>query len=241
MIVVLANQADEIARQLVKRWAAQGAMLLLPKDLSCKGWHYQPEAPEAGAAVLDGVRIPCSAIDGVLVRAAAVFKTDLPHIRQKEREYVAAEMTAFLSAWLLSLPCKVVNRPTASCLSGPAFRREQWIKEAAQAGIPVHPVVRTGDGYFYEDSENTPVKRVVVVGERCLYAQSEAQKNYARLLASAVGVSLLNAYFTGPPQAPTLVNADVFVGFDERADALLADAMLELLLGDAKKKSEARP
>ena len=74
----------------------------------------------------------------MLTRVPAVFEDELTDIMFSDRSYVAAEMTAFLLFWLSRLRCPVLNEPTATCLAGRYWRREQWIDQAARAGIAVH-------------------------------------------------------------------------------------------------------
>jgi len=64
---------------------------------------------------------------GVVTRIANVHASDLAHIVEQDREYVAAELNAFLTAWLDSLRCPVINRPSASSLLGPALSHERWL------------------------------------------------------------------------------------------------------------------
>jgi hypothetical protein len=53
------------------------------------------------------------------VGEVSVLAVDSSH-----RKYVAAEFNAFLLAWLSAQSCPVLNRPTASCLSGPNWQPE---------------------------------------------------------------------------------------------------------------------
>ena len=79
--------------------------------------------PEEAAAVIGGQVLPVADITGVLTRLPAVQPEDLAHIATADRDYVASEMTAFLIAFVSALPCRVLDRPSAGALSGPAWRR----------------------------------------------------------------------------------------------------------------------
>src|SRR5262245_34157967 len=125
MILVLASRSDENARSLVDRWESHGARLLVPECLSVVGWRHRGSARPSSRAVLGGVPVNGAEIRGVLSRLPSVMPSDLLHICAEDRAYVAAEMTAFLVAWLASLPCPVLNRPTPTSLAGPLLRQEQ--------------------------------------------------------------------------------------------------------------------
>src|SRR5262245_49828372 len=144
-VLVVASPRDAVARRLVERWAAHGALRLGPADLSVAGWrHYVGGPPRAGAAaaVAGGRPVETAAISGVLTRLPRVAEADLAHVVAADRAYAAAEMTAFLLSWLAALTCPVLNRPTPGCLSGPSWWPEQWAAAAARVGIPTRPMRR---------------------------------------------------------------------------------------------------
>ena len=61
--------------------------------------------------VVDGRIVRCQKIAGVLTRLPYVYEREVHHIALDDRQYVAAEMGAFLTAWLASLACPILNRP----------------------------------------------------------------------------------------------------------------------------------
>lgn len=225
MLVVIASDQDEVARSLVARWEARGACLLTPADLSIAGWrHYSSALPRSTAAV-GGRAIDVREIDGVLTRLPCVTEYDLPHINPTERPYIAAEMSAFLLAWLSSLGCPVINRATPMGLSGPNWRREQWAHCAARIGIPVVPVWRA-----VRSPASTPPGlpafasiSVTVVGDRCFGAPNAEVESRARRVARAAGVEILEAEFSGPAPESFFLGARVQPATvsGEVADALL--------------------
>src|SRR5207248_5485047 len=117
MILIIASRFDRRAPALAARWHAHGAQVVTGTALSTAGWRYRAGAAE-GAAVA-GVAVPVDAITGVLTLVPAITVDELPQIIASDREYVAAEMSAFLRAWLAALPCPVINRPTPTALAGP--------------------------------------------------------------------------------------------------------------------------
>ena len=224
MLLVIASGYDTNALNLVARWARHGATLLTCSDLSVAGWHWHPGNPNNATFVAGGRRLHVSELTGALTRLPAIFEQELQHIVASDRAYVATEMTAFLRAWLADLPRPVLNRPTATCLSGPGWRAEQWIATAARIGLPVEPVQRragpaAGQGSAPSDplaampTENEPITGSItgtVVGARCFGALPEALKSQARRLADAAGVDLLGVRFRLTEEGARFVGATVW-------------------------------
>lgn len=104
MLLILAGRNDQAAGALRERWSAHDARVLTCRDLSTAGWRYSPGEPRASRVVAGGERIPVTEIEGILTRLPSVTADDLPHIAEEDRGYVAAEMTAFLTAFLSEAP-----------------------------------------------------------------------------------------------------------------------------------------
>jgi len=224
--LVLAGSTDDVARRLVRQWAKFGARLLVPRELSERGWRYHVAVKRPSYGVAGGRRFASSQIGGVLVRLSRITAEELPHIEAADREYVAAEMTAFLAAWLSSLRCPVLNRPVPICLFGPNWRPEHWVRLAAQVGLPVRPIRREVPSVVVRNK--TPKRTVVtltVVGNRCFGVAEGNLKTNALRLARAAEVNLLAGHFDGPGRRSLFLGADP--NPDLSADA--RDAVLELL------------
>lgn len=225
MLVVVASRHDEVAQALVSRWKASDARLLTCEDLSGAGWRYGPGAPDLSTAVVGGRRVRCREITGVLTRLAGVPVSDLGHIASADRAYVAAEMTAFLMAWLSGLKCSVVNRPTPLCLSGPNWRPEQWTHAASALGIPARPVERhvaRGSAEVSPTDGASSLTTVTVVGNRCFGTENEVLRGQARSLAKAASVSLLSVRFSD--RDSVFLGAD---GYPDLSTDEIADAVVE--------------
>lgn len=205
MLVVVGSSQDKVAARLVEHWGADRVRVLTCRDLSRPGWRYQPGYGDRSVAVLGGQRLRTRDIDGILVRLPYIPPRALPHIVAQDRVYVAHEMTAFLTAWLSDLPCRVVNRPTAVCLAGPGWTIEQWRHTAACLGIPF--VMR-----------RRRVHTTTVVGRSAFGFPAGAP--IAQRLAAAAGVDLLDVHFD---QQERVVGIDPWpdVSTPETADALL--------------------
>lgn len=234
MLLVVASRADAAAASLVARWAVHGAAQLTPQDLSVPGWRFQPGGAGAanGTAVVSGHAIPADQIAGVLVRLPYVVEAEVPHIVPADRAYVAAEMTAFLLAWLSGLTCPVVNRPTPGCLAGPAWQRERWVREATRLGVPTKSAITPRGGACEVEPSGFAV---TVVGGSCVGAIHPTLGDYARRLAARAGADLLRVWFSGPEPNDPLIGADPW---PDVAEGRIADAVLAWLRRTAPPKDE---
>jgi hypothetical protein len=230
MLVILASQHDLDAAALAARWAADDAALLTPRGLSVGGWRHHLGSPADSTAVIDGRTLPVEELTGVLTRLWCVGLADLPHIVPPDREYVSIEMSAFLTSWLTSLKCPVLNRPSATCLAGPNWQAEEWTHRAARLGIPVRPSTRRSA----LGEEPAPPARhegrvtVTVVGARCLGAGEETLRRHARRLAEHAGTGLLDVYFDGGGPEASFVGVSLWPDLNSPD---IADAVLEYLKG----------
>ena len=225
IVLLLASRRDAPAATLAAREAGAGVRLMTPHDLSQEGWTFHLGDPAGMTAVLAGRPLRGADIAGVVTRLGGVTEDDLPHIAPEDRSYVAAEMSAFLLAWLTSLACPVVNRPTPHCLSGPYWRQEQWVIAAERLGIPARTVVRrAGDGIG--TAATRPGHIVTVVGSRHFGADDEVLAERAHALADAAGAELLAVEFDGPRRDARFVDASLW---PDLRDGAIADAMLALV------------
>lgn len=158
-------------------------------------------------------------IEGVLVRLPWVTEYELERVARADRSYVASEISSYLLSWLSSLDCPVLNRPTAMCLSGPAWRPEQWAFNAAKLGIPVKSVRRSSAANDGPGSTNEPTEIVTVVGDRTFGGTSADAEN-ALKLARHARVDLMSASFSHS----VLVNASCWPSLesDEVSTEVLA-------------------
>jgi len=205
--------------------------LCTPADLSTSGWRYSAGKPDEGAAVVAGQIVPASTITGVLTRLPAIHAEMLPHIHAADREYVAGEMTAFLIAFLSALPCRLLNRPTAGSLLGPAWRPEQWIRAAAKAGIPVRPIHRGVRLSALSPPESEIVAEVTLIGDRIFGDGEPSVAAWAHSLAQAAGVGMLTLGFALYGSGLALARVDPMPDLNSREKI---DAAREFLLADSK-------
>jgi hypothetical protein len=201
MIIVFAQEHDETAKSLVRRWKGRGARLMVPADLSRAGWSCTSRDPANSQCVIEGARYDSSEIQGVLVRSPAVAASDLPHIASSDRSYVASEMTAFLVYWLTVLRCPVLNRPTPRSLCGPGWFPEHWTHYAAQAGLRVRPMNRSIKLTSIDPpcwpEHSGPFEELTIVGRARFGSAAPDVASKALALAVAAGVDLVKFRFDG--------------------------------------------
>jgi len=228
VIVVVGSQFDKDALKLVGKWSAWDAALLSADDLSRPGWRVSPLDWRGSLAVVGGSVVPMRNIRGVVTRRPQIFAAELGHVSPADREYVATEMSAFLLCWLSMLPCPVHNSPTPTCLAGPNWSRQQWVRTAALAGLRVR-AIRARPSEPEENNEGCPgaTVDVTVAGEECVGAPDEDVAASTRRLAAAAGVSFLMVRFGLGEGAPEFLDADPF---PDLADSRVSDAVLETLL-----------
>jgi hypothetical protein len=227
VLLVVASRYDETAAGLVAHWSAHDAALVTPADLSSAGWGLSLGDCDRPSASVGGRVVGVDEIRGVLTRLPGVWDAELVDIDPGDRAYVAAEMTAFLLAWLTDLECPVVNPPTPGCLSGPYWRPEQWLAAAAEVGMAILPLTRTSDGPSSRNGTTPPGGvAATVVGERVLGEVEEPLAVQARELARLAHVALLEVRFGAA------VGGSYFLGAEPWPDLgvpEVADAVLELL------------
>ena len=226
LVLVLADECDAAAARFVSSRHATGARLLRPADLSQAGWSYRVGSGDSTLACVDGERIEARRIRGVLSRLVAVAEHHLPQVDAADRAYVAAEMGAFLIAWLSALPCPVVNRPVPPSLAGPSWHWAQWARLAWRLGLavaPLHCSVRPGIDDEADSATAPPTTapplRVDVVGDVAVNEPRPALADQARRLARAAGVSQLGLWFDADLDDALLVGIDPWADLDQPAVA----------------------
>jgi hypothetical protein len=161
-------------------------------------------------------------ITGVITRLPAVTEDELQHIVPEDRSYVAAEMHAFLFAFLAALPCPIVNPPSPACLCGPNLREVQWRKLVRELKIPLPEEFAGGLAMAAATSTET-MSEVAVIEERTIGAEEESLRRWTRALAQGAGLSYLRVRYSYVRGRPCFVGADPrpYLESEEIADALL--------------------
>ena len=163
-----------------------------------------------------------------------VTESELVSIAPGDRGYVAAEMSAFLVAWLSDLVCPVLNRPTAASLIGPALRREQWMSLAREVGVRVLPETRCVRLGKVAAAAPLAACTVWVVGKHCLGRAAPVLLQQSRKLAAAANAAMLGVSFDDAGPYAAMVETLIYPDLDHEE---LTDAMLNYVL--ARDRPEA--
>lgn len=241
--LVVANSWDAVSRSFVERQRDGGVQLLTPRDLSRVGWSCSfGTMGVRSRAVVAGRLLEDREIHGVLTRLPGVSEQELLHIAAGDRTYVVAEMNAFLLAWLTTLPCPVLNRPTPRCLSGRWWRQEEWVRVAGHLGIPILPVhrrIRLTQGRRPRAVSQPGGSTVTLIGRRHLGDADPLLIVQARHLAQAAGTDFLAVRFTGPSPGSAFVDA---TPWPDIADDVIGEAVMDYLVTartDGQESQEA--
>jgi hypothetical protein len=236
VVAVVAHPADEASTALVSRWAEQDARLLTSADLRCPWWVVRDGGGPA-TAVLAGEPVPEWAIEGVLVRIGSIEASELAAIAPEDREYCAAEMTAFLKWWLVGLPVPVINQPTGASLTGPGWRPATWHLVAQRLGL-VSATMRwrasqeraahaDGTSQCESGAFTKHLEVVTVVANHTVVSFDKVLAGQAVLLAEAAGAAALDVAFDTGSDPPQFLWADPWVDI---CNPSVANALLESLV-----------
>jgi hypothetical protein len=220
--LLLAHAHDLAARELAARWG-DAAVLLTPAELHGERLLLQLDHTGDARADMPSRR----EVTSVLSRLGGVGPEDLRHVDPQDRTYAAAELDAFLRAWLTAWTGPVANRPSTTCLNGPGWRPEQWVAAVAARGLAVRPVRRAVARDAVPDRhppEPVTQTRVTVVGDRWFGPVDDARGSSLCALARAAGCTILE----------TLLDGDVVVRVSAWADLAspdVVDALAQYLDG----------
>jgi len=229
MLLILAHAYDEAARALADRWGSD-AVLLTGLDLRRARWGLEMDRDgrvRAELASADGTPLP---VTGVVSRLGVISGADLPGVHPQDRPYAAAELTAFLTAWLDACPAPVLNPPTAMALNGPAWPAEQWADAATVVGLRVEVVRRLGltDAPDTADPEWADAVNAHVVGGTCVGDVHPEVGEKLSALARLAGTPLLSAVVSGSAADARVRDISVW---PDVADPAVADALAVAVAG----------
>jgi hypothetical protein len=226
MLLIIASVFDVAAAALAKRWQAEPAALLTPADLSRAGWSYRLGCIDQGFAIASGARIETRRLQGVLTRLAWIDARELEQIAAAEREYVGAEMTAFLLSWIAALSCPVLNRPSTTSLCGPGWSAAEWQMAACRVGLLSLPG-RIGNGWATQDNPDAiQTTKLTVIGNEVLGGAPSSVVDRVLRLARLAAVELVAVHLNTCENEPKLQRVDLW---PDVSDPAVADAVLSLL------------
>lgn len=205
--------------------------VLVPEEISKAGWYYDDSNKKNSTIAIGSEIILEQDITGVITRLPAVTTEELPHIREQDKSYAAAEMNAFLLAWLTSLDCPVINYPTENCLCGPNLSPEQWVYYVARLGIPVEKIssrIHFSNKEIFSEHVNYPNYCIaIVIGDLCLGDVHQNLIAYSRKIARAFCVDFLQVNFTHNDKNARFVNANILPEITPEKAKLLLECVLQ--------------
>lgn len=227
MWLVLAHASDRTARELTERWP-HGCRLVTPADVCTEGWALEIDDTAAGPS---GAALP-GTVRGVITRLGGIGPADLAGVHAADRGYAAAELAAFLLAWLDDCPVPVISRPEPGSLNGPAWSAAQWALAAHLAGLAVLPLRLGSSPESAGDSpgacaDGVPLDRVTVtvIGDQVIGDVHPRLSQGAARLARAAGTRLLGVTFDGREAGSRFAGASVCPALPPRAAEALADQL----------------
>src|SRR5205823_3405004 len=138
MILVLASIVDEAAAAFASELgSATVASLLTCADLASAPLNLHHPNFEASTITVGGEAISVGLLTGVVNVLPVILPDEILFYDEAEREYQAAEMHALLTFFLTRVACPVINRATATSLTGPFLNPFGWRQLARSLGIAV--------------------------------------------------------------------------------------------------------
>lgn len=227
MLLILAYAHDVGARALADRWGSD-ALLLTGAGLRRARWCLAVSGDGRVRAEVSTARGSPVPVTGVVNRLGVVTMADLPEVHPDDRAYAAAELTAFLTAWLHACPAPVVNPPTLTALNGPAWHPERWAAVAVAVGLRAEVRRRVGVGVSTSDPVWTDARHAHVVGETCLGDVHAEVRGKLVALARNAGTPMLTAAVSDA--GPDAAVRDVSV-WPDLTDPEVADAVRAVMVG----------
>lgn len=181
MVLVVASELDENARDAVRRWPNGFAVLLTPTNFCEKGWRIALNAFDDSHFVANGTTYSVGDITGVLMMLPYIMDYELFTIEEADRKYVASEIAALLLFLGSRLKCPVLNRPTPACFVGPSWRSNQWESACVRLGIAAQAVAYERRAPLMPHAEAEPLTRISVLAGKCLGDEHFLSSNVLQL------------------------------------------------------------
>jgi len=191
IVAILAHSGDPVARRLAGAWPDGSARLLTPATLPA--WGLSWDLGDGGITTC-GAKPPATNrqldIGGVVSLLDVVSPADLPGIAPGDRDYVASEMTAFLSAWLRAIRCPKLNPPSLVSLNGD-MHPVLWRAHALDCGMQASAFDPTDDAQPAACDDSEERMSVTLIGSRAVGTRDQAAIALARDLAARVRLPML--------------------------------------------------
>jgi hypothetical protein len=210
-VLLLISDGDDGAAQQFADDLRRTTVVLQPPDLCVPGWRYDPGNPDDARVVAGAAVHPVSDLDAIVCALPLIRPATLTFVHEDDQAYVAAELTAMLTAILATVRCPVLNPPRGGCLCGPGWPPETWAVLASQAGVPTWPLRRAPE-LKSQSSRRTASPEagetevvVTVCGRQVVERDAdETLVEQALTLAESSGVPLLTTKFRRRGGVPLL-------------------------------------
>ena len=190
-LLLLARAGDpaiEPLRQLLPRRLFHADIA----DLSSAGWQYVVGRPDLATAYASSHVLTADRITAVLCRISSVLPQDIQHVHADDRAFAAAEMNAFLRAWLAQFKGARCNEPNSTSLAGPAWHPMRWRWLAAQLGVPS---VAASFSAPDDGVASRGLVTALVAGDQVIGTQDPTLVRHSLRIARAVHSALLAVRF----------------------------------------------
>jgi hypothetical protein len=198
MILVLASIIDEVAAAFVKELASDAdASLITCTDLAAAPLNLHHPNFDASTITVARETISVGRLDGVVNLLPVVLPDELIFYDEAERDYQAAEIHALLTFFLSSLACPVINRATATSLTGPFHDPLGWRQLARSLGIAVSRIAVRSDAFsnpFTVAADDRSIE-VGCLGNRVIAPSDTVADAQTLILARHGGVEYLRAVY----------------------------------------------
>jgi hypothetical protein len=202
VIVILAHPDDDGALWLdeaLRRLGMADVEFVTVEQLvfSRRIVHRMADTGDTGAIHLaDGRVLRPEAISGLVNRVRHLPVQHFAGAAPGDREYAAAELSAFMLAWLNGVAGRVINPPRPLALDGSACEPTTLVHLAAMAGLPTMPWHQsTCEGESDEQPRLAASHSIVVLDDRVFGAViPRGLQDAARRLAVLLGVPLLQVF-----------------------------------------------
>ena len=139
MYLIVGSETDPLSQRVADTLRGRGRRVAVtPEPLAGAGtfsWRLDDQHSQSNLRLATGPDVPGTALRGVLVRAMG-RPTKPEGWSPDDFAYVQSETQAALLAWLWSLPCVVVNRPTADLWFRPERSYLEWRPLLVRSGLP---------------------------------------------------------------------------------------------------------
>jgi hypothetical protein len=240
VIVILAHPDDDAALWLdeaLRRLAVADVEFVTVEQLvfSRRIVYRMADTGDTGAVHLaDGRVVRPEAIGGLVNRVRHLPTQHFASAAPGDREYAAAELSAFMLAWLNGVAGRVINPPKPLSLDGSAFEPTTLVHLAAMAGLPTTRWRQSTCQCEHEERALLAATHSIVILDDRMFGPviPRSLQDAARRLAALLGVPLLQVFLRQSKESGwRFVDATGHVDFRVAGQPLAAGVAYALAAG----------